>query len=183
MITNYQKLLFAVFVTISILLTACKRDSRFEKPKIIYGQVEFIIKNNVTLESIYQTILQQGIDNYLLSNFYYTKTIPADSMLYYHYLFLSQPYVTNFNVFKKTGDTFTRFNGFVFQNFSDNNFIKWDSIVVHEHLIEMPDAGDGYNRSGLIYITYGQEKIWIDRLKSLPEIKSADYVYEYIPEF
>jgi hypothetical protein len=31
----------------------------------------------------------------------------------------------------------------------------------------------------MLYVSSGQEKNWIDRLKSLPEIKAADYIYEW----
>lgn len=172
---------FLTLFIVVVFLVSCKKDVGTDSKNIIQGQVQFTINNGVTLKQCLDTLKDLGVTEYELSNFYYSKTIPNDSMLYYHYLLKARPYITVFNIFKKTGDLHTRFNALKFKNLNYTNFYEWDSIVKKEALIEMPDIGDGNRRNGFIYITPGQEKIWIKRLKKLSIINSADYSRVYTP--
>jgi hypothetical protein len=176
-----MKILFQILLTITVLFVSCKKDVGIDSKNIVQGQVQFTINNGVTLKQCLDAFKDLGVTEYDLTNFYYSKVIPNDSMKYYWSLLKARPYITVFNVFKKTGDTQTRFNALKFKNLTDANFHEWDSIVKKESLIEMPDIGDGNRRNGLIYIAPGQEKIWIERLKKLSIIYSADYMRVYEP--
>lgn len=149
--------------------------------KIIQGQVQFSINNGVTLEQCFKSFTDLGVSEYDLTNFYYSKIIPNDSMTYYFNILKSRSYISVFNIQKMTGDIFTRFNAIKFKNLTQNNFKQWDSIVKKEALIEMPDIGNGMRRNGIINIPIGEEKNWIKKLKQLPIIYSADYMYVYTP--
>jgi hypothetical protein len=178
-----MKNLFRIFLLITAFFVSCKKDVGLDSTNIVQGQVQFTINNGVTLKQCLDTFKELGVTEYDLINFYYSKVIPNDSMLYYHYLLKARPYITVFNVFKMTGDKQTRFNALKFKNFNYTNFHEWDSIVKKEMLIEMPDNGVGFGslRNGIIYITTGQERIWIERLKKLSIINSADYSRVYTP--
>ncbi|MBC7749394.1 MAG: hypothetical protein H7Z76_12605 [Methylotenera sp.] len=173
-----KKILFLISI-LTITFSSCKKDIGINKNKITQGEVQFTFNNGVTLKQCLNAVKGIGAVNYEISNFYYTKTIPNDSMIYYFNVFKSCSYIKTFDIFKKTGDPFTRFRGFSFPNLDYINYSKWDSLVQKEKLIEMPDGGDGSTRGGILHISIGQEKTWIDRLKALPEIKSADYIYEW----
>ncbi|MBL7903083.1 MAG: hypothetical protein JNK73_13890 [Bacteroidia bacterium] len=172
-----MKIRFKIVLSIAVFLFSCKKDVGIESRNILQGQVQFSINNGVTLKQCLDAFKDFGVTEYDLINFYYSKVIPNDSMLYYHNLLKARPYITVFNVFKKTGDAHTRFQSITFKNLNNADFHEWDSIVKKEALIEMPDIGDGNRRRGFIYITPGQEKTWIERLKELSIIHSADYLY------
>ncbi len=176
-----MKTLFQILFPITILLVSCKKDVGYDSKNIVQGQVQFTINNGATLKQCLDAFKDLGATEYDLSNFYYSKTISNDSMKYYWNLLKTRPYITVFNVQKNTGDIQTRFNALKFKNLTYANFHEWDSIVKKELLIEMPDIGDGNRRNGLLYVLPGQEKNWIERLKKLSIIHSADYMRAYTP--
>ncbi len=176
-----MKIIFRIILPITLFFFGCKKNVGVDSKNIVQGQVQFTINNGVTLKQCLYAFKDLGVTEYDLTNFYYSKIIPNDSMKYYWNLLKARPYITVFNVFKKTVDTQTGFNDLKFKNLTDANFHEWDSIVKKESLIEMPDVGDGNRRNGLIYIAPGQEKIWIERLKNLSIIYSAGYMRVYTP--
>ena len=168
----------------AVLLSGCTKQQGPLRPhNISEGLVQFTFKVGPGLRQCLLAVKGSGANNYELRNFYYTKTIPGDSMSYYFILFKGCSYIKSFDIFKKPEDNFTRFRSFYFQNLTLADEARWDSLVKRENITEMPDAGEGLHRSGIIYVDPGQEKTWINKLESLPEILSADYVYIRTGEF
>ncbi|MES2566980.1 MAG: hypothetical protein V4565_08945 [Bacteroidota bacterium] len=163
-----------------ILFSACKKDIAIDKNRIVEGEIQFTINDNVTLKQSFNDLKSIIGDNeYELRNFYYTKVISPDSMTYYWHVFKNCSYIKVFNIFKKPNDAFTQFNAFNFKNLDYINYSKWDSIVKTEKLKEMPNGGDNVFRAGFLFVPKGKELIWINKLKELSIIKEANYVSKY----
>ncbi len=176
-----MKKLLIILLPITTLFMSCKKDVGINSKNIVEGKIQFTINNEVSLKECLDAFKNLEVTQYDLRNFYYSKVIPGDSMKYYWNLLKARSYISVFNVQKMTGDVQTRFNALTFKNLNDTHFKEWDSIVKKELLIEMPDIGDGNRRSGFMDVAPGQERIWIEKLKKLSIIYSADYIRSYNP--
>jgi hypothetical protein len=162
-----------------VIFISCKKDVSINdnSTQIVPGQVQFTINDNVTLKQSMNVIRSIGGDHFDLVNFLYTKKIPGDSSKYYFNLFKNCSFITAFDMWRT--DAYTMFRDVNFKDLDYNKYSKWDSIVKKESINEMPNTGYSTNRSGFLYVPANQEKIWIDKLKSLPEINSADYLRNF----
>ena len=170
-----NKLLNLIIILLILVFASCHK--RLPKCKTVAGEVNFKIKDGITLKQINTLMVKYNIEHYSLGNFFYTKAIPADSEAYYYDLLSNCKYIALGDYSRTPVDSFTKFP-IDFRTLNKVNYSKWDSIVVKEQLNEMTIPNNGWAlRNGSIYITKGQEEYWINTLKSCHEISSADYVY------
>jgi hypothetical protein len=80
---------------------------------------------------------------------------------------------------KRPSDLFTMFGAIYFKNLDSTKLANWNSIVQQQQFIEMPDGVDGINRYGYLYVPKGEETLWLNKLKNLSIISTANLEYIY----
>ena len=164
------------------LASSCKKDPSINQEPVYpiqQGLLGFTINNNVTLKQTVNALLALKADSFDVYDFYYTKVFPNDSMTYYWHIIKSCSYITSFSEMKRPSDLFTMFGAIYFKNLDSTKLANWNSIVQQQQFIEMPDGVDGINRYGYLYVPKGEETLWLNKLKNLSIISTANLEYIY----
>jgi hypothetical protein len=167
-----------------VLVSSCKKDppiNQYKQPvyPLDSGVIGFTLNNNVTLKQVVNVLTGLKTDSFELYNFYYTKAFPNDSMTYYWHIIKSCSYIIDFNISKSLCDSFTMINSVDFKYLDSTKLANWSSIVQQQKFIEMPNSGWSYNRYGFLYVPNGQETLWLNKLKNLSIISTANLEYIY----
>lgn len=164
---------FVLFIT--VLATSCKKDNTQDNidKDFVKGDVLVGIDSTMQLEQLFTYVNSFNLTIYEVTGFFYTTTIPKDSIPYIKTVLNAKPYIN------------TRgFSASVWADYQTgvvhNTTFLWDMTIPNQQdyiqtkkLLRMTDALSS-TKYILIKVPVGQEMFWKDRFKSFSWVRWAD---------
>jgi len=159
--------IFIGIVSIAVFLISCKNDEQ----AFVEGEVLFSVYDSVSFHKVYETFDSLKIKIKKAYDFRYSIKTTVDSVDTIKLILLSKNYLTKngktFGTSYKADTLNITANFFNFENMEANDWFETvDQLNLKENLI------GNFFKWGILKVPFGQEQLWVNKLKQFSIIES-----------